>query len=145
MKEPDIKIDSQPSTADELAIPRSDVIHSRSIGGELPYDTGYQSAMNGEDPDKNPYAEHSWKHSEWQLGWSVFHETDSWGKMMNNDIALIAVTTDGFVDGASFSGIWDDKFRQEAKHYGFEVREVDRAYAKKALFTNIAVNGSLLA
>ncbi len=56
---------------------------------------------------------------------------------MDRTTALISVKTDGFVDGASFSGASDAEFREEAERNGFEVREVDRAYAKQVVFTTI--------
>ena len=51
-------------------------VHSWSIGEELPYDEGYQAAASGKDSDENPFADHYWKHNEWWLGWSAFHESE---------------------------------------------------------------------
>lgn len=53
--------------------------------------------------------------------------------------ALIAVRPDGFVGGASFSGLSDAEFRADAETRGFEIREVDRRYAKEVVFTTIPV------
>jgi hypothetical protein len=55
--------------------------------------------------------------------------------------ALISVRPDGFVDGASFSGPGDDDFRADARERGLEIREVDRGYAKKVVFTFIPIDG----
>ena len=64
---------------------------------------------------------------------------------MNRTTALISVRPDGFVDGASMSGACDTEFREDAEKHGFEVREVNRQYAKSVVFTNISVNRTLLA
>lgn len=60
---------------------------------------------------------------------------------MERTTALISVRPDGFVDGASFSGPGDDEFRSDAKRHGFEIREVDRCYAKEVVFTTLPING----
>ena len=50
-------------------------LYSWVVKEQLPYDEGYQAAMAGDDCDKNPYAEHFWKHNEWCLGHDSFHES----------------------------------------------------------------------
>lgn len=62
---------------------------------------------------------------------------------MNRNTALITVRPDGFVDGASLSGDDDEEFREAGESHGFEVRLVDRLYAKRVVFTHIAVNNQL--
>tara|TARA_R110002126_G_scaffold67567_3_gene171024 strand:+ start:405 stop:689 length:285 start_codon:yes stop_codon:yes gene_type:complete len=51
-------------------------VHSWLVSEELPYDEGYRAAMDGEASEKNPYAEHFWKHNEWWLGWDAYHESN---------------------------------------------------------------------
>lgn len=60
---------------------------------------------------------------------------------MERKTALISVRPDGFVDGASYSGVEDETFRTDAEALGFEVLEVDRAYAKCVWLTYIPING----
>jgi len=62
---------------------------------------------------------------------------------MDRTTSLISIRPDGFVDGASYSGVGDTEFRQEAEHNGFTIREVDRVYAKEVVFTYIAINDTL--
>lgn len=61
--------------------------------------------------------------------------------MDGREKALISVRPDGFVDGASYSGAEDERFRAEAEAQGFEVREVGRDYARQVWATYIPING----
>lgn len=61
--------------------------------------------------------------------------------MNDRSTALISVRADGFVDGASYSGDADEEFRADAEALGFEVREVERAYAKAVCFTYVPIKG----
>jgi len=53
------------------------LIHSWSVGEQLPFDEGYAAAESGSGSDANPYAEHFWKHNEWWLGWDSHQESNS--------------------------------------------------------------------
>ena len=57
------------------------------------------------------------------------------------ETALISVRPDGYVDGASMSGVCDEELIKDAEKRGFEIRTVDRKYAKQVLCTFLPVNG----
>ena len=42
------------------------------------------------------------------------------------ETALISVRPDGYVDGASMSGVCDEELIKDAEKRGFEIRTVDR-------------------
>ena len=51
-------------------------VESWSAKETLPFDEGVYDARAGKPENENPYVEHYWKHKEWSMGWSFFHENE---------------------------------------------------------------------